>query len=126
MCITASAPRLSLLCLPPAPRPFRALFGRPSSADWFYKANPLAYALEALVTPQFYCPASTLAAGGCPSIQVPLNGALVNVPIYSYLTSVYGLDYSRRWEDVGILFAFIGGIMALAALSLRCLTFIKR
>jgi ABC-type multidrug transport system ATPase subunit/ABC-type multidrug transport system permease subunit len=98
--------------------PYPAL---PRGWIWFYRINPIAYGLEALVTPQFWCEGAS-----CPTISLPVGAATVDVPLYSYLSSYFGLDYGMRWRDVGILFGFMLGFLALSGASLRYITWVKR
>ena len=61
----------------------------PAGWVWFYRINPIAYGLNALVTPQFYC-----AGANCPTISLPTGQV---VPLYTYLAAYFGLDYAWRW-----------------------------
>lgn len=84
-------------------------------------ADPIKYAIEALVAPQFYCEGPT-----CPTITYLAPSGQVTVDRFEYVQTAFGVKYSNRWNDIGYLMVFATGIQILHFIFLRHVAHIKR
>jgi len=96
----------------------------PRGWKWAHIIDPITYALDALVAPQFYC--SPDGGNTCPTVlSIPGNPASA-VDRYAYVADSFGLSYGNRWKDVGYLCAFVGVFQVLHFLSVNFVSHIKR
>lgn len=76
------------------------------------------------MAPQFWCDPSS---GTCPTVQAVVgNGIVVTMDRYDYVSDSFGIEYSNRWRDIGILCAFIGGFQILHFICVNFVTHVKR
>ena len=105
------------------PRSFLRVNSIPVWWRWLHYADPIKYALSALLSPQFYC-----VGAGCPTISVFDFATFTTrtVDRYEYVSGSFGVDYATRWHDVGYLCIFIAGFQILHFIALRYVSFLKR
>eukprot|EP00667_Euglena_gracilis_P008031 EG_transcript_8125 len=74
---------------------------------WLYYLNPMSYAVQAILSSQFYCEAADkdpANPGNCPTfVQQSVDGSSNVVPVWVYVRDVFNLDYGDRWMYIGIL-----------------------
>jgi ABC-type multidrug transport system ATPase subunit/ABC-type multidrug transport system permease subunit len=105
----------------------------PAGWQWFFRINPVYYALNSLASPQFFCdtPPSVNATSGaaafnCPSFELATPQGVQRVPTWEFVRDTYELDHSDVWEDIGYC-ALLGGVwVILSLLSLRYINHLKR
>ena len=98
----------------------------PIGWQWLHWADPITYALDALVAPQFYCAGGV--AAGCPTVMVPDPVTQVPAPVdrYQYVAGAFDLNYDNRWNDIGYLCVFIAGFQLLHFVCITFVAHIKR
>jgi len=104
---------------------FGGLFARyptlPAGWRWMYWADPIHYALEALVAPIFYCEGPS-----CPTLTFVTPDGVQTVDTLAYVEESFGISYGNRWLNVGYLCIFIAGLQVLHFIALRYVSHIKR
>eukprot|EP00227_Mantoniella_beaufortii_P011174 CAMPEP_0197591472 /NCGR_PEP_ID=MMETSP1326-20131121/13381_1 /TAXON_ID=1155430 /ORGANISM="Genus nov. species nov., Strain RCC2288" /LENGTH=1392 /DNA_ID=CAMNT_0043156947 /DNA_START=71 /DNA_END=4249 /DNA_ORIENTATION=- len=75
---------------------------------WAYFLNPVAYAIQSVVAPQFERMDCTGAypTGDCPSITAFRGNYFEQVDTLSYVEGKYDIDFDARWMSVLYLFVF--------------------
>ena len=75
---------------------------------WAYYADPISYALEALVPARFADKSRPTTVNYM--INVDVGTAKFQVDSYAFVKELYSADYSERWKDIGYLACFIAGL----------------
>eukprot|EP00906_Rhabdomonas_costata_P032577 RCo045890 len=90
---------------------------------WFYWINPLAYAVNAMLSSQNYCVGSEC------SVLVVTNQATGKsqvMTVWDNLSSTYELSYEHIWLWVGVLIFAIFLVRAVTAYGLTFVCYVKR
>lgn len=88
---------------PPSP-PFPSPRRHPAPSLAVNTIDPIGYAYAAIIAPQFWCPPGD---ASCISVVVPTAAGPYPMDRYTYVSTLYGLDYSARWTNLGYLAIFI-------------------
>jgi ABC-type branched-subunit amino acid transport system ATPase component len=85
----------------------------PGGWKWLQRIVPSSYALDALLNAVFYCEGAD-----CPTVPVPRGATYMNIPVYTYLKSRYGLEYDSRWSGIGWMYLITLILVVLGAVAL--------
>jgi ABC-type multidrug transport system permease subunit len=91
---------------------------------WLYRVDPVAYAMAAVTSPQFYCEGG--AAAGCPTLAVPTAAGVQTVVISDYIDSYFGIHYDQRWANAGWLVLFVGVLAVFSLLTIQYVSWVRR
>eukprot|EP00667_Euglena_gracilis_P000129 EG_transcript_129 len=73
---------------------------------WLYYLNPTMYAVQAILSSQFYCNSDQ--SNNCPMFtQHTISGDSQVVAVWGYVQDAFDLNYEDRWLYVGLLVVFI-------------------
>jgi ABC-type multidrug transport system ATPase subunit/ABC-type multidrug transport system permease subunit len=98
----------------------------PAGYKWLYQANPVSYALEAMVIPQFHCAESGQPGANCPTVSIVTERGLVSVEIGKYVAEYFGLRMADIYNDIGIIFIFIAIAALIVIFSHKYFVWIQR
>eukprot|EP00668_Euglena_longa_P010950 GGOE01013286.1.p1 GENE.GGOE01013286.1~~GGOE01013286.1.p1 ORF type:complete len:285 (+),score=106.84 GGOE01013286.1:2-856(+) len=97
---------------------------------WLYYINPMTYAVQPILSSQFYCEAAQLDSanpGSCPTfVQQTISGGSQVVPVWTYVRDNFNLNYEDRWMYVGILVLCIFIARFACGLALKFVNHAKR
>ena len=95
---------------------------------WAYFMNPVAFAIQSVVAPQFEridC-SGPYPNGDCPSIMAFRGTYFEQIDILSYVEQKYDVTYAGRWYPVLYLFIFCIGVQMLHILAGRFVVTVNR
>eukprot|EP00668_Euglena_longa_P009416 GGOE01011361.1.p1 GENE.GGOE01011361.1~~GGOE01011361.1.p1 ORF type:complete len:1164 (-),score=480.99 GGOE01011361.1:341-3751(-) len=97
---------------------------------WLYYINPMTYAVQPMVSSQFYCLAADLdpdQPGDCPTfIQEAASGSSKVVARWTFVEDMFNLDYADRWMYVSMLVVAIVIARLCCGLALGYINHAKR
>eukprot|EP00668_Euglena_longa_P038083 GGOE01049057.1.p2 GENE.GGOE01049057.1~~GGOE01049057.1.p2 ORF type:complete len:169 (-),score=61.52 GGOE01049057.1:295-801(-) len=97
---------------------------------WLYYLNPMTYAVQALLSSQFYCEAADMDAdhpGNCSMFdQQTISGGSNMVAVWKFVKDMFNLDYDDRWLYVCLVVVFIVVCRAGCGLALTFINHAKR
>jgi len=97
--------------------------------QWAYHINPVAFAIQAVVAPQFErrgCSGPLSAGGNCPSIRAFRGDSFEQIDTLSYVEQKYDIAFDKRWQAAGYLFIFCIGAQVLHILAGKYVNTINR
>eukprot|EP00668_Euglena_longa_P028381 GGOE01035595.1.p1 GENE.GGOE01035595.1~~GGOE01035595.1.p1 ORF type:complete len:391 (-),score=125.49 GGOE01035595.1:167-1339(-) len=97
---------------------------------WLYYLNPMTYAVQPILSSQFYCEAAELnpdQPGDCPTfVQQTVSGGTKVVSVWVFVRDMFNLNYADRWMYIGILVLCIGLARTACGLALTYVNHAKR
>ena len=96
---------------------------------WAYFLNPVAFAIQSVVAPQFEhidCTGPISAGGDCPSITAFRGSFFEQIDTLAYVEQKYDIDFDERWMAVLYLVIFCGGCQTLHILAGKFVNTVNR
>ena len=97
--------------------------------QWAYFLNPVAFAIQSVVAPQFEhigCTGPISAGGNCPSITAFRGSFFEQIDTLAYVEQKYDIDFDQRWMAVLFLFCFCVGCQTLHVLAGKFINTVNR
>lgn len=96
--------------------------------QWAYYINPVAYAIQSVVAPQFErrgC-SGPYPSGNCPTIQAFRGSYFETIDTLTYVEQKYEIKFSERWISCGYLAIFAFGMQFVHSLFFKTSNVVKR